>query len=101
MGPWLQLLRQCSGYQGIDSIVMKYFSVITFQTFLVAGGYNHPDVLSSTELLVETASAWVFFGELPSPRSNLRGATIDNKGSRLGKKIISFRFLTYDLPIRR
>ena len=28
---------------------------------------------------METASAWVFIGELPSPRRSLRGATIDNK----------------------
>ena len=28
---------------------------------------------------METTSAWVFAGELPSPRSGLRGANIDNK----------------------
>ena len=48
---------------------------------LVTGGITVTgvDKLSSTELLVETASAWVFTGELPSPRSGLRGANIDNK----------------------
>ena len=35
--------------------------------------------LSSTELLVETAKAWVFTGKLPSPRHGLRGANIDNR----------------------
>ena len=51
-----------------------------FQTYLVSGG--RPDTgdhyLSTTELLVETASAWVLTGELPSPRTGLRGANIDN-----------------------
>ena len=51
---------------------------ITFQTYLVSGGGNAHGELSSTELLVETASVWVLTGELPSPRSGLRGATIDN-----------------------
>ena len=55
-------------------INIKYYPLITFQTMLVTGGY-----LSSTELLEETAPAWVFTGELPSPRRNLRGANIDNK----------------------
>ena len=54
-------------------------SVITsmFQTFIVVGGYNPP--ISSTELLVETASAWVFAGNLPSPRTGLRAAKIGTK----------------------
>ena len=60
-----------------------YYSII-FQTFLVTGGYtgNGPDgtgFLSSTELLLENASAWVFTGELPSPREGLFGANIDNR----------------------
>ena len=28
---------------------------------------------------METASAWVYAGELPSPRYRLQGANIDNK----------------------
>merc|ERR1719411_276724 len=53
------------------------------QTLLVTGGetgsYPDNDYLSSTELLVGTASAWVYSGELPSPRSGLGGANIDNR----------------------
>jgi len=52
------------------------------KTLLVSGGFGHVPgwgYRSSTELLVGTASAWVFAGELPSPRSDLRGANIDNK----------------------
>ena len=49
------------------------------QTYLVTGGYDGDDWLSSTELLAETAAAWVFTGQLPTPRSGLRGANIDNK----------------------
>lgn len=48
-----------------------------FQTFLVVGGYNPP--ISSTELLVETAAAWEFAGNLPSPRTGLRAARIDSR----------------------
>jgi len=49
------------------------------KTYLVSGGYTLSDYFSSTELLLETASAWVLAGELPSPRSGLRAANIDNK----------------------
>ena len=58
-----------------------------FQTLLVAGG-NEGALLSSTELLVGTASAWVFTGELPSRRTVLRGATIDNMVLMTGITII-------------
>ena len=45
----------------------------------MSGGYDSGVYLSSTELLVETASAWVYTGELPSPRERLHGANIDNR----------------------
>ena len=52
----------------------------------MSGGYDGSiDYLSSTELLVETESAWVYtIGELPSPREGLRGANIDNKVLMIG-----------------
>ena len=50
---------------------------MNFQTFIVVGGFNAP--ISTTELLVETASAWEFGGNLPSPRTGLRAVNIDNK----------------------
>jgi len=49
---------------------------------LVTGGYTggpNFDYLSTTELLVGTASAWVYTGELRSPRQALRGANINNR----------------------
>ena len=46
---------------------------------LVTGGRYDSVFLSSTELLVGTAPAWVFTGELPSPRDGLRGAYLDNE----------------------
>jgi len=50
------------------------------KTFLVAGGRGAiGQLVSSTELLEETGSAWVYTGELPSPRDGIRGAIIDNK----------------------
>ena len=74
----------CSSYNndegtkvGID--INYYSTIIIFQTFLVSGGYSGSDNLSSTELLVESSSAWVYTGSLPSPRHALRGANIDNK----------------------
>ena len=85
--PDLQQRRQshgCSSYNndegtkvGID--INYYSTIIIFQTFLVSGGYDGSDYLSSTELLVESSSAWVYSGSLPSPRYGLRGANIDNK----------------------
>ena len=53
--------------------------ILYFQTYLVSGGYHLGYELSSTELLIGTASAWVYTGELPSPRYGLRGANIDNR----------------------
>ena len=53
--------------------------------YLVSGGYTFSDYLSSTELLMESASAWVLTGELPSPRYGLRGANIDNRIFMTGK----------------
>merc|ERR1711974_467442 len=54
------------------------------KTYIVTGGRttepsDRTTGISSTELLVETASAWVNTGELPSPRSGLHGANIDNR----------------------
>ena len=48
------------------------------QVMLVTGGF-YGGRLSSTELLVGEASAWVNTGELPSPREGLSGANIDNR----------------------
>ena len=55
-------------------------SCLIFQTFLVTGGRAGVfDYLSSTELLVETDSAWVLAGNLPTARSGLRAVNIDQK----------------------
>ena len=74
----------CSSYNNaegtkVDIDINYYSTIMIFQTYLVSGGNYDGDYLSSTELLVETASAWVYSGSLPSPRSGLRGANIDNK----------------------
>ena len=47
----------------------------------MTGGATAPDSLtSSTELLEENADAWVLLqtGDLPTPRTGLRAANIDN-----------------------
>ena len=41
--------------------------------------YNDPNYLDSTELLLPSATSWTFSAALPSPRSRLSGATLDNK----------------------
>ena len=74
----------CSSYNNDEGtkvgIDINYCStIIIFQTFLVSGGWDGGNPLDSTELLVETASAWVYSGQLPSARRGLRGANIDNK----------------------
>ena len=76
----------CSSYNnaegtkvGID--INYYRTIIIFQTYLVSGGFND----GSTELLVESASAWASTGELPSPRWGLRLVNIDNKILMTGK----------------
>ena len=48
------------------------------QVLLVTGGYGD-NTLDSTELLLPSATSWIYSGALPSPRSRLRGATLDNK----------------------
>ena len=84
-----RLYHGCSYYNKDDgkkvSISINYSPIITFQTYLVTGGYIGSYSLSSTELLMESASAWVLTGELPSPRSGLRGANIDNRILMTGK----------------
>ena len=60
-------------------ILSDHFALSIFQTLLVTGGWVNEDYHSSTELLVGTASAWAFAGNLPTPRENLHGDNIDNK----------------------
>lgn len=56
-----------------------YINDFGTKTFLVTGGQMGMSSLSSTEVLMETESAWVYSGELPSSRFGLSGANIDNK----------------------
>ena len=58
----------------------------------MSGGWTGGTDLTSTELLVETASAWVYSGNLPSARSALSGANIDNRIFMIG-----LRLGTYDI----
>ena len=57
----------------------------------MTGGNNGNNLLSSTELLMETSDTWVFTGDLPpsasdfpSPRVGLNGANVDNKILMIG-----------------
>ena len=61
--------------------------VIIFQTYLVTGGWDsrYSD-LSSTELLKTNAVSWIYSGELPTPRTGLRGTNIDQRVIMTGNK---------------
>ena len=48
------------------------------QVLLVTGGINQ-GTLDSTELLFPSANIWSYSAALPSPRSWLKGATLNNK----------------------
>ena len=61
-------------------MIINYSPLIIVQTYIVSGGYDDgSNRLSSTEVLVETGSAWTLTGDLPSPRHGLLGANIENK----------------------
>ena len=64
---------------------------------LVAGGFSFgaEREVSSTELLVGTASTWESAGVLPSPRSSLCGANIDNRVLMTGNCTDGSREITY------
>ena len=47
---------------------------------MVTGGrVSYSNYLDSTELLLPSATSWTYSAALPSPRSRLRGATLNNK----------------------
>ena len=60
--------------------------------FLVAGGYDFSDLLSSTETLVEGGQAWNFQQSLPSERYGLRGISLPDTVIMTGKKVLTFTF---------
>ena len=75
----------CSYYNNnegtkVQSYTNYYSPIIILQTYLVSGGRGGShNPLSSTELLVDNSDSWVLAGELPSPRSALKGVNIDNR----------------------
>ena len=76
------------------------YVITTVQTFLVSGGYSSSiGYLKSTELLVETASSWVFTGDLPSSRPAPRATNIDNKILMTGNCVVTWEIIKYrDTP---
>ena len=71
----------------------KYI-IIILQVLLVTGGYDGSyNRLDSTEILEDTT--WTITAPLPSARSRLRAASIDNKILVFGKNI----FIFYDIII--
>ena len=70
----------------------KYI-IIILQVLLVTGGYDDNwDRLDSTEILED--NNWRITAPLPSARSNLRAASIDNKILVFGRNIFIFIILT-------
>ena len=56
------------------------------QVLLVTGGSDGNNRLDSTELLLPSATSWIYSSALPSPRSGLSGATLNNKVVVTGTK---------------
>ena len=85
-------LHGCSSYDNdegtkVSSDSNYYAAIHHLQTFLVTGGINgRYDRLSSTELLKENGASWTVAGELPSPRFNLRLASVDSRVLATGTK---------------
>ena len=57
------------------------------QVYLVTGGSPLSSAGDTTELLVHGDSSWTSSGRLPTPRTRLRGATINNKIVVTGKDV--------------
>ena len=60
------------------------------QVLLVTGGRGGGGgggTLSSTELLLPSATSWSYSAALPSPRDFLKGATLNNKVVMIGTNI--------------
>ena len=72
---------------------------INVQVLLVTAGHNF-GFLDSTELLLPSATSWIYSGALPSPRGWLRGATLDNKvvitGTNIDTLVICFVTTKYN-----
>ena len=82
-----------------DSWSLFRFSRTTVQVLLVTGGLDSSNNrLSSTELLLPSATSWSYSGALPSPRNLLKGATLDNKvlvtGTNIESVVIYFKNIT-------
>ena len=58
---------------------------VVVQVYIVSGGYDGYNSLSSTETLTAGSSEWVEAGALPSARQLLRGVSVDNQFYVLGK----------------
>ena len=81
----------CSYFENEEGVKVDIdinsFGLTIFQTFLVTGGYIGGGAwLSSTELLVENSADWIYSGELPTPRTGLKGANIDRREIMTGNK---------------
>ena len=57
------------------------------QVYLVTGGSPLSSAGDTTELLVHGDNSWTSSGRLPTPRTRLRGATINNKIVVTGKDV--------------
>ena len=63
---------------------------IYYQVYLVAGGWDDSDSLSSTETLIEGGQTWNFQQPLPSGRKGLRGVSLPDTVIMTGKKVLTF-----------
>ena len=66
---------------------LKCMIVQLVQVYLVTGGSPLSSAGDTTELLVHGDNSWTSSGRLPTPRTRLRGATINNKIVVTGKDV--------------
>ena len=70
--------------------------IIILQVLLVTGGYNRDSgSLDSTEILEDNTDTWKMTAPLPSARSRLRAASVDNTIYVFGKNILYYLNISY------
>ena len=66
-----------SGYQVIITYSILYYCYYKYcQVFLVTGGWDGSNYLSSTELLTSSTSSWTMANNLPRSMAGVRGVTL-------------------------
>jgi len=91
----LPLLQQGRYFHGCSYFVSDDGTKTLLVTGGWSGGYSDGTYFSSTELLHDGSSSWVYSGELPTPRYGLRGGNIDTKVLMTGGRYWDGSWINY------